>query len=144
MTNTLKSKSRDLGRGEINRPSYPNSQTLWVTKMMAQDGANRVGTICAIIFAVPRPLLQSPKGPNDGAEFPSHLVRKKLGPIPRLNLGIQKSRNCSIWGIRFGGPIPGANSLTGILVRNIPIFLRRMTVRKFASTFLTLWGLQKR
>src|SRR5271170_746006 len=42
-----------------NRP-----QTLWgLTNMMAHDGANRVRRICAIIFAVPKGLLQSPKGP---------------------------------------------------------------------------------
>jgi hypothetical protein len=54
---------------------------------------------------------------------PDLCAYQELGPIPGINLGIQKSRSCSIWGIRFGGPIPGANSLTGIRVRNIPIFL---------------------
>jgi len=44
--------------------------------MMAQDGANRVGPIRAIIFAVTEPLLQSLKGQNDGAKFPIHVVRK--------------------------------------------------------------------
>jgi len=44
--------------------------------MMAHDGANRVRKICAIIFAVPKGLLQSPKGPDDGARFPYHVVRK--------------------------------------------------------------------
>jgi len=44
--------------------------------MLAQAGANRVGPICASIFAVTEALLQSPKGSNAGAEFPSHVVRK--------------------------------------------------------------------
>ena len=39
-------------------------QTLWgLTKWMAQDGANRMEGICAIIFAVPKPGLRSPKVP---------------------------------------------------------------------------------
>jgi hypothetical protein len=43
---------------------------------MAQNGANRVGMISAIIFAVPEGLLQVPKDVNDGAKFASRVVRE--------------------------------------------------------------------
>jgi len=42
--------------------SYRNCTLEWLTKMMAQVGANYVRPICAIIFAVILPFLQSLKG----------------------------------------------------------------------------------
>jgi hypothetical protein len=52
-------------------------ETLWgLTNMVTQGDANYVAPICVTIFAVPRPLLQSSKGPNGDAKFPNHVVRK--------------------------------------------------------------------
>jgi len=53
--------------------------------MVTQRDANRVTLICVTIFAGPRPLLQSPKGPNGDAKFPNQVVRKNKSWMRRMH-----------------------------------------------------------
>jgi hypothetical protein len=48
---------------------FPSPDPLGTNKNDGAGWRRSCGEICAIIFSVPRPLLQSPKGEDDGADF---------------------------------------------------------------------------
>ena len=48
---------------------FPSPDPLGTNKNDGAGWRKSRGEICAIILAVPRPLLQSPKGEDDGADF---------------------------------------------------------------------------